>query len=152
MIQVLDMPAFNWTGMTSRGAVSLPICRVTRPQPQLGAKCVALTQKGVYIMEQGPGSLVTIACTHAGSGIVVAYDGYPDENGFVETYSPDPKALDQDLTKPGLELVHCHPAIMGSWMMNSGYHHGLTIILGSEDNSPSAIASIVWMPFIKRTK
>ena len=147
-----DDSTIRATGLMSRGAMSLPIFRIHRPMPQLGGKGLAISQKGVFVFEEGPGSLITIACTHAGSGIILAVDTVPDQTGFFDTYSPDPNDPDQDLTRPGLELFHGHPATMGSWMLNAGFHHGLTIVFGGGHDSVPAVASVVWMPFTKRVK
>lgn len=144
--------AFEDTGLLSSGAARLPIIRVRRPQPLMGGKCVAITSKGVYVFEECPGTLITIACTHAGSGVLLAADVVPDQNGHFETFSPDPMDPTQDLTRPGLELLHCHPAAMGSWMLNGGFNYGLTIVFGAGHASVPTVASVVWLPYVKRNK
>jgi hypothetical protein len=139
-------------GLISSGVIRLPIYKINLPMPPLGAKCLAIIRKGVFIFEEGPGTLMGIMCTHAGSGVVLGIDGMPDERGFIESYSPDPDNPSQDLTRPGLEKYHAHPAIMGAFQLNGGFHHGLTMIFGAGHDSVPTVATVTWMPFVKRTK
>jgi hypothetical protein len=140
----------KFTGLISSGTIRLPIFKVHLPMPPLGAKCLAIAKKGVYIMEECSGTLISVMCTHAGAGIMLGADVVPDERGYFQTYSPDPEDPDQDLTKPGLELYHAHPAVMGAWLLNGGFHHGLTMVFGAGHDSCPTVASVTWMPFVKR--
>ena len=52
------------------------------PLPPMGGKCWLLENKGLFVLEPGPGTIRTLAVTHAGSGSIEVIDGIPDENGF----------------------------------------------------------------------
>src|ERR1700678_3476955 len=75
--------------------------RVELPVPPMGGKCWVLDRKGLFVLEEGPGTLRTIACTHAGSGSLICYDGLPDSRGFfpdeqmAEPAQPPPEDWDQ---------------------------------------------------------
>src|SRR5690349_2652257 len=56
--------------------------RIIVPAPPMGGKTWVLKQKGLFVLEVGPGTLRTIACTHAGSGALEVLDGVPDASGF----------------------------------------------------------------------
>jgi len=113
------------------------------PMPPLGGKCWVLDKKGQFLLERGPGTLRTIACTNAGSGSLLILDGVPDENGELPM---------QMLEIPGYigngrQLYKANPPVMGSWMLDAGFQHGLTIrSIGGQESAP-AMASIVWVPF-----
>ena len=111
--------------------------------PPLGGKCWLLEGKGQFLLERGPGTLRTIACTHAGSGTMLLFDGVPGEDGlFPQEQEPGPNA-------DGRLLYKANPAVMGSWMLDAGFQHGLTVrATGGQPGTP-AIASIVWVPFRK---
>jgi hypothetical protein len=145
------------------------------PAPPMGGKCWLLESKGLFVLEPGPGTLRTIACTHGGSGAIEVLDGIPDDNGFfadeamlepigplpshyaaprdyddaVAQYNSDLKAYH---CRRGRPLYRANPVVMGSWMLDGGFHHGLTIRAQGGSTSACAIASIVWMPFRQRTK
>jgi hypothetical protein len=118
------------------------------PMPPLGGKCWVLDKKGQFVLERGPGTLRTIACTNAGSGSLLILDGVPDENGELPM---------QMLEIPGYigngrQLYKANPPVMGSWMLDAGFQHGLTIRnIGGQDSAP-AMASIVWVPFKAKAK
>lgn len=122
------------------------VTRVEIPQPKLGGKCWVLEQPGRYILEPGPGVLRTLAVTHAGSGSLIAFDGVPDERGRF----PD---LDVDEDDPrwwqrlGRPIYRACPVVMGSWMLDGGFMHGLTIFADGGGHGISCTASIVWMPY-----
>ena len=42
------------------------------------------------------------------------------------------------------------PAVMGSWMLDAGFIHGLTVKAMGDASAVNTFASIVWMPFGKR--
>jgi hypothetical protein len=119
---------------------------VDLPVPPLGAPCFLLERKGVFVLRVGPGVLRTIACTHAGAGTLEAIDGVPDERGFF----PDedmPEADPAYWSRRGRPLYRANPVVMGSWMLDGGFIHGLTIRAMSGHEQTNAIASIVYMPF-----
>lgn len=117
------------------------------PMPPIGGKCFLLDRKGIFIFEGGPGTLRTIACTHAGSGSLIAYDGIPDENGdFPEVSESDP-GYD---TRVGRPIYKANPTVMGSWMLDGGFYHGLTIKATGGHDRVLAMASVVWLPYRKR--
>jgi hypothetical protein len=152
------------------------ITHVDLPTPLLGGKCVVVRSKGLFVLERGPGVLRTIACTHAGSGTLEAIDGLPDERGFfADENMPDPTLIDAEAiaaslaesaiepdggilamnrlvriraycTRRGRPLYSANPVVMGSWMLDGGFLHGLTIRASGGHESARAIASVVWMP------
>lgn len=132
-----------------RGAVTY----VRIPQPRMGGKVWLLDRKGIFVLEEGPGLLRTIACTHAGAGSLLAIDGIPDEKGFFQGYSGNDLQrliseghLPSDyFSRSGKPIYKANPAVMGSWMLEGGFHHGLTIISKGGNSAVSAIASIVWL-------
>lgn len=140
------------------------------PRPPMGGKCWLLRDKGMFVLERGPGTLRTIACTHAGSGAIEAIDGVPDENGFFsdeelrEPAAPagyiermlvgDVAKVDDSIyaeamrkycMRNGRPFYSAHPTVMGSWMLDAGFHHGLTIRAEGGHQAAHAIASIVWV-------
>jgi hypothetical protein len=62
--------------------MSRPFTEIDLPTPPMGAKCFLLEGKGLFLLQRGPCVLRAIACTHAGSGSLIAYDGMPDDEGF----------------------------------------------------------------------
>ena len=119
--------------------------RIILNTPTIGGKIWLLDRKGMFVLEEGPGMMYTIACTHAGSGSITAYDGIPNEEGFF----PDEEIADTDpdyATCNGRKIFNSNPAMMGSWMTNGGFMHGLTILAGGGmHESVALMASIVWM-------
>ena len=112
--------------------------------PPMGGKIYLVDRKGLFIFEDRPGTLRTIACTHAGSGSMVAIDGYPDENGNL-------LELPEDRTgKFGRQIYKANPIVMGSWMLDGGFHHGLTLKVSGGREKVMAMASVVWIPYRKR--
>lgn len=54
------------------------------------------------------------------------------------------------MRREGRPLYSANPVVMGSWMLDGGFIHGLTLRVAGGHESASAIASIVWQPFKKR--
>jgi hypothetical protein len=105
--------------------------------PALGGKIWLLMRKGIFVLERGPGTLRTIACTGAGSGSILAFDGLPDANGELPLAE----------TVGWREIYRANPTVMGSWMLDGGFVNGLTFVhQGGQDGTPS-FASIVWVPY-----
>ena len=142
------------------------------PLPPIGGKCWLLDRKGLFVLEPGPGTLRTIACTHAGSGQMEVIDGIPDANGFFPDdgmtepapYTDaefaalmDGTAGDAPLARRDAHIAYgrrngrafykANPVAMGSWMLDAGFIHGLTVRVVGEHMGVNAFASIVWMPF-----
>ena len=115
------------------------IVNIELPMPPMGGKIWLLESKGIFVLERGPGTLRTLACTHAGSGMLVAIDGVPDENGFFPEISNTP-------AHNGRPIYRANPVVMGSWMLDGGFVHGLTIRAEGGNEASLAIASIVWAP------
>jgi hypothetical protein len=68
------------------------------PEPTIGNKVVLIKDRGIFVLETGPSSLRAMACTHAGSGGVVIYDGVPDEQGqFEGSDAKAPEHLDDSI-------------------------------------------------------
>ena len=111
--------------------------------PALGGKTWLLQEKGLFILERGQGSFGTFACTHAGSGGITAYDGIPDENGFFPEFEGEEGSKEWWM-RPGREIYRAMPVVMGSWWINGGFFHGLTIWChGGRDTEPP-IGTLVW--------
>lgn len=119
--------------------------RIVLPTPPMGGKCWLLDDKGLFVLEAGPGVLRTIACTHAGAGGVEAIDGVPGDDGFFpgDTLQPSDPGYDDRNGRPFYATTQ---AVMGSWMLDAGFYHGLTIRAQGGHGATSAIASIVWLP------
>jgi hypothetical protein len=132
---------------------------VTVPQPQIGNKFFAPTEKGVYVLEEGAGMFVGWLCTAAGSGGVFVYDGIPNEDGLFEARG---ESLGQS---EGLErakktgnydfngriIYSAVPPIMQPWQMNAGFKYGLTLELtGNNPGVPLmgaiTIGTATWQP------
>lgn len=127
------------------GAGPGAVIRVTVDTPIIGGKCFLLEKKGIYWLEDTPGTLRTIACTHAGSGSLIAIDGIPNEEGFF----PDQHMPPDDpnyYRRNGRPIYRASAAVMGSWMLDGGFHHGLVIQAVGGSEGTDAIASIVWLP------
>lgn len=124
------------------------------PQPPMGGKVYLVDRPGLFVLEVGPGTLITDACTHAGGGAMRILDGVPNDDGYFPAL---PQAIDFPTPsdyreafgrRHGRELLRKSPVVMGSWMLNGGFHHGLTIeVSGAHDGCVAPVASIVWMPF-----
>ena len=139
------------------------VVRVELSVPPMGGKCFLLESKGLFILEVGPGVLRTIACTHAGSGSIEAIDGMPNDEGFFpdqnlrepsppefETHDLYVEAMKKYCTRNGRSIYRGNPVVMGSWFLDAGFEHGLTIRAEGGHDSATAIASIVFMPWRQR--
>jgi len=125
------------------------------PVPSIGGKCWLLNAKGIFVLERGPGTLRTIACTHAGSGALLAIDGIPNEDGFFDGADPDrrPDQMPVDIESAafnGRAFYYANPTVMGSWMLDAGFEFGLTVCALGGNASTTAFASIVWAPVRRR--
>lgn len=125
------------------------------PQPVMGGKAWLIERPGMFILERGPGTLITMACTHAGGGSLVMIDGVPDENGHfpAEVATPDPSdlaALEAFGKRHGRQFYKANPVVMGSWMLNGGFHNGLTVAVSGAHQGMAPIATIVWQPWRAR--
>jgi hypothetical protein len=128
---------------------ALPI-RVALETPPLGGKAFLLESHGTFILEEGPGVLITMAVTHAGSGSLVIRDGIPNDLGFWP--QPALPGVEDDRMPNGRIFYRATAIVMGSWMLNAGFHHGLTVeYLGGHGSAP-LYATIVWQPFRRRVQ
>lgn len=114
------------------------------PMPEIGSKAWLLESKGIFVLERGPGMLRTIAFTHTGSGRIDAYDGVPDPETGRFPQEDLPLGDPDYATANGRCIYRCNN--MGSWMMDGGFRHGLTIFAIGGTESVCAIATIVWLP------
>jgi hypothetical protein len=126
------------------------LVEVNLPMPPMGGKCWLLEEKGIFVLQRGPGTLRTIACTHAGSGSLVAIDGVPDENGFFEGREVNAREslMPTDPTRGaynGRPFYRANPVVMGSWMLDGGFEYGLTLLAIGGAESALCIATIVWV-------
>lgn len=120
------------------------VTRVHLPAPRIGGKAWMLNRKGIFVLEEGPGVLRTIACTHIGSGSMIVHNGVPNERGEFPTKPTFTLGSEEEYN--GRALFRANPVVMGSWMMDAGFSYGLTIQAeGGMDNN-CAIATIVWLP------
>jgi len=142
------------------GEAQPAVIHVTVPAPIMGAKCWLLNDKGLFVLERGPGTFITAACTHAGAGGLEIIDGIPDERGFftnaddVPVDEPmgdsDPAVLEKWGKRNGRVFYRAMPAVMGSWMLNGGFHNGLTVRAMGGHNAVAAVATMVWQPYRQR--
>lgn len=119
--------------------------RINIDQPPMGGKAWLLENKGIFVLEECAGDLRTIACTHAGSGSLSVIDGIPDEHGFFPDHEMKSDHSNWEM-RNGRPIYRANPVVMGSWMLDAGFFHGLTIIASGGTDSASAIATIVWVP------
>lgn len=126
------------------------------PQPPAGCKAWLLERPGCFVLERGPGTLITDACTHAGSGSLMLIDGIPDERGYFPAEIPAPTPgsdewmawCEANGKRNGRPFFRANPVVMGSWMLNAGFLHGLTVIVpGGHVQSACPVATIVWQPY-----
>ena len=118
--------------------------RIRVAEPTIGSKCWVVEEKGIYVLAEGPGILRGIACTHAGTGGLEILDGVPDARGFFPQHGlamSDPKYG----MRVGRPLYRAHPSIMGMWMLDAGFIHGLTVHADGDSRNANVIASIIWM-------
>lgn len=92
--------------------------RVKAPEPVIGSKSWCSTSGGLYVLEEGPGALRCIACTHPGSASATVWDGTPAE--------PEKSRL----------LFRMVPTVLGHFMLDFGFNNGLFIEINSRGQSP----------------
>jgi hypothetical protein len=139
------------------GAEQPKVTHVEVPAPVMGGKAWLLNDKGLFVIERGPGTCITLACTHAGAGGIEIIDGIPNEGGFFdnaenvpvdEPHSDSPPdVLERWGKRNGRVYYRALPAIMGSFMLNAGFHNGLTVRAMGGHNAVAAVATLVWMPY-----
>lgn len=119
------------------------------PKPKMGSKGWLLDRWGNFNLEQGPGVLRGIACTHTGSGTLEVVDGIPNEDGFY----PDEEIVNKGSLHPdyntanGRMVFKSPGSVMGMWTLNVGLYHGLTIhAYGGTDSAPPCI-TFIWEPY-----
>lgn len=145
--------------------MSKKIIHIELPAPPMGGKCWLLERKGTFVLERGAGVLRTIACTHAGAGSLEVLDGIPNDDGFFsdeemrepkrEPDEPEEEYVARMLkfgTRAGRPFYRASPVVMGSWMLDAGFNHGLTLRVSGGHEAACAIASVVWMPIKVRPK
>lgn len=109
--------------------------RIHVPQPEIGNKFFCPTEKGMYVLEEGPGMFVGWLCTAAGSGGVFVYDGIPNEDGLFEPVGASPGQAEGLIRAEatgnfdfnGRAIYTSVPPIMQPWQMNAGFKYGLTL-------------------------
>lgn len=131
------------------------IVRVELQMPKIGGKIYLIQESGLYHLETGQGSLITMAVTHAGSGSLITYDGVPNELGrfddedmpeFLSHEQGTPKRNPEFDLRKGRPIYRATPCVMGSWMLNGAFFHGLTLDVDAGNHAVSPFVSIVWMP------
>lgn len=167
-----DNEAFRHDSLSYSTNDSRPI-DILIPTPPMGGKIWLLEGKGLFVLERGPGTLRTLAVTHAGSGALEAIDGVPNAEGFfpdgqmaeplppmlghlsfegqkqerLAAYAERRKAYD---SRNGRPIYAAAAGVMGSWMLDGGFQHGLTIRALSGNKVVCATASIVWVAYKAR--
>lgn len=149
--------------------------RIYLPIPRMGSKIWLLESSGMFVLEECAGLIRTNACTHAGAGSTTIVDGVPDKEGHfqkdrqippdeLDEYVRDILATEKDITEEaarervikaaynGRPIFAANPSVMGSWMMDGGFYHGLTIVAPGGHQSIVPYASIVWMPRPRKVK
>lgn len=121
------------------------------PVPPIGGKVYLIQTKGLFIFERGPGTFRTLACTHAGSGGFIGYDGVPDENGIFPDEGMEPSHPGYGQAN-GRVIYKANPAVMGSWMCDAGFYHGFAIRASGGHRNAPAFGTVVWMPFRQRSR
>jgi hypothetical protein len=119
---------------------------ITKRTPLIGGKIWCCHEKGLWVLEPGPAVFRTVAVTHNGSGGLTVYDGVPDENGSFPDYDPE------DADSNGSVIFEQPAATLGSWMLDGGCNHGLTVLAAGGTEGAPAFASFVWMPHKKRVQ
>jgi hypothetical protein len=143
-----------------------PATFVEIEEPLIGSKIICLRERGKYVLETGPTLFRSMACTHAGSGGVVVYDGVPDNDGFFPerviaelNFDPNHEPTEEEIRTAraaqwnynGREVYYAHPACMGMWMLDGGCHYGLTIeSRGTHENSAPVI-TVTWQKHKQKT-
>lgn len=123
------------------------IHKLQLPAPKMGSKGWVLEQFGNYLLEDGPGILRGLACTHTGSGSLELIDGIVDETtGFY----PTSIEILQDHLHPkyhscnGRRIFFSSGSVMGMWYLGIGFHHGLTLhARGGLPSAPPCV-TIMW--------
>lgn len=117
-------------------------------KPKMGSKGFLLDNWGVYVLEQGPGVLRGLACTHAGSGTLQIIDGIPNDDGFF----PDESILSKGHLEPlynqanGRPIFQSPGSVMGMWHLNIGLHHGLTVCAIGGNDTATPVVTLIWDP------
>lgn len=134
-------------------------------KPLIGNKVYLIKERGLFVLEEGACSIRGMACTHAGSGGIVVYDGVPRTDGhfeappeelfkvdLYETEEQRAQALkDWEDNRDGREIYYAHPAVMGMWMLDGGCNHGLTIMSSGEHSATPPVLTITWQKFEEKT-
>ena len=102
-------------------AAKLPVIRVALPEPRIGSKIYLIEEKGVYVFEEGPSVLRSLACTHIGAGSNWALTRLNGLSSFAAC-PPDARAAwcsaDPACAGRCLSLRYTHPR-RGSWYPSS---------------------------------
>ena len=127
-------------------AAKLPVIRVALPEPRIGSKIYLIEEKGVYVFEEGPSVLRSLACTHIGAGSFAIYDGVPDKDGFFPNHEM-PVSHPEYQQSNGRRVFVMNPQIMGFWAIDGGCNHGLTCVAGGGMKNTPVFISVSWLAF-----
>lgn len=117
----------------------------------MGSKIFLIEAKGIYVFEEGPAVIRSIACTHIGSGSFAIYDGVPDEGGFF----PDEHIRVADpayQTANGRRIFLFSPQVMGMWSLDGGCNHGLTCVANGGSPRTPVFITVSWIAAGKRPR
>ena len=98
------------------------LTRIELPEPIVGGKGWCVEGIGNFLLEEGPGVLRAIACTHTGSSYLTIYDG-----------------LTLAEARP---LFRMQPTVLGHWMVDLGFNEGLILEVGGK---MTPFSTIVWL-------
>jgi hypothetical protein len=135
--------------------------RIKIRQPPIGMKWHCIKEHGMFIFETEPTNVSGIACTHAGSGAVVIYDGLPDKDGIFEDSinahlwvpkdpTPEERAAAEEryaeeyYNRNGRDVYYANPCVMGMWMFNGGLNRGFTVLSKGDNPTTAPVLSITW--------
>ena len=135
------VPATKPEFLMTRGD-GLSVYRITLPDARMGAKVYLIERKGVYVLEEGPGILRSLACTYVGSGSLTVRDGVPSANGHFEADKFDPYSQEYALAN-GRKVYAASPVCIGFWGLDCSLVHGLTVEANNFRDSPDTTSNAI---------
>ncbi len=121
-----------------------PVYRVKLPPAKMGSKVFLIEKKGVYVLEDGPAILRSLACTYVGTGSLVVRDGTPSDNGYFDVDKCDPYSPEYALTN-GRKVYAAAPVCIGFWGLDCALVHGLTVEAAGGTKDGSVLVTVCWM-------
>ena len=122
----------------------LSVYRITLPDARMGAKVFLLERKGVYVLEEGPGILRSLACTYVGSGSLIVRDGVPSANGYFDADKFDPYSQEYAMAN-GRKVYAASPVCIGFWGLDCALVHGLTVEAAGGIKDGTVLVTVCWL-------